>query len=297
MVDALSGADVWARKADVLRARFGALSDAELSDTLREMFRRMDADGSGTLSEEELRAALAELGVQAEPTQVRAMLQVADADGDARVKEDEFVDVISSIRAGASRIQVALRRKGRSPLPALLAGPLILLIEARPATPPPHSLPAPPCRALHCSLTARGGAGGVAARPRRRRFRPRTPCPPRAAPAGAEAAGRRGTEGEAAAGKGRAVGYARRRGARGAQEAAERPPPAPARQRRRYPRQLRQPRPAPPRAPCPSPARAAPRCAHVVLGRSVPPLPPPPSRTNWTRLVPPPVLTGRAVYM
>ena len=148
MVDALSGADVWARKADVLRARFGALSDAELSDTLREMFRRMDADGSGTLSEEELRAALAELGVQAEPTQVRAMLQVADADGDARVKEDEFVDVISSIRAGASRIQVALRRKGRSPLPALLAGPLILLIEARPATPPPLStrppLPRPP---------------------------------------------------------------------------------------------------------------------------------------------------------
>ena len=78
------------------------------------------------------------------------------------MKEDEFVDVISSIRAGASRIQVALRRKGRSPLPALLTGPLILLIEARPATPPPHSLPAPPCRALHCSLTARGGAGGAA---------------------------------------------------------------------------------------------------------------------------------------
>ena len=161
VVDALSGADVWARKADVLRARFGALSDAELSDTLREMFRRMDADGSGTLSEEELRAALAELGVQAEPTQVRAMLQVADADGDARVKEDEFVDVISSIRAGASRIQVALRRKGRSPLPPLLAGPLIFLIEARPTTPPRPTLPPPPLVAPSTAASPRGAGQAV----------------------------------------------------------------------------------------------------------------------------------------
>ena len=88
------------------------LSDAELSDTLREMFRRMDADGSGTLSEEELRAALAELGVQAEPTQVRAMLQVADADGDARVKEDEFVDESVAIASGCAR-RDTWRREGR----------------------------------------------------------------------------------------------------------------------------------------------------------------------------------------
>jgi hypothetical protein len=31
---------------------------------------------------------------------------------------------------------------------------------------------------------------------------------------------------------------------------------------------------------------------HFICDPSVRPAPPPPSRTNWTRLVPPPVLTG-----
>ncbi len=71
-----------------------SLLEPEARALLRKVFNEVDKDGSGNISEEELRAALSDLKLDA--SKAGEMLREADEDGDGGIDFDEFEEAMTS---------------------------------------------------------------------------------------------------------------------------------------------------------------------------------------------------------
>lgn len=66
------------------------LSEEEIIG-LKEMFKSMDTDNSGTITYEELKAGLPKLGTKLSETEVRQLMEAADVDGNGTIDYIEFI--------------------------------------------------------------------------------------------------------------------------------------------------------------------------------------------------------------
>ncbi|XVF47267.1 hypothetical protein PTKIN_Ptkin03bG0095700 [Pterospermum kingtungense] len=73
-----------------LRVIAGCLSEEEIMG-LKEMFRGMDTDNSGTITLEELKQGLAKQGTKLSEFEVKQLMEAADADGNGTIDYDEFI--------------------------------------------------------------------------------------------------------------------------------------------------------------------------------------------------------------
>ncbi|KAL8099651.1 calcium-dependent protein kinase 17-like [Apium graveolens] len=73
-----------------LRVIAGCLSEEEIIG-LKQMFKSMDADNSGTITLEELKQGLAQQGTKLSEYEVKQLMEAADADGDGTINYDEFI--------------------------------------------------------------------------------------------------------------------------------------------------------------------------------------------------------------
>ncbi|KAG0479146.1 hypothetical protein HPP92_013865 [Vanilla planifolia] len=73
-----------------LRVIAGCLSEEEIRG-LKEMFKNMDSDNSGTITAEELRQGLLQQGTKLSEAEVKQLLEAADADGNGTIDYDEFI--------------------------------------------------------------------------------------------------------------------------------------------------------------------------------------------------------------
>ncbi|KAK6272592.1 hypothetical protein POUND7_009675 [Theobroma cacao] len=73
-----------------LRVIAGCLSEEEIMG-LKEMFRGMDTDNSGTITLEELKQGLAKQGTKLSEYEVKQLMEAADADGNGTIDYDEFI--------------------------------------------------------------------------------------------------------------------------------------------------------------------------------------------------------------
>ncbi|KAI4304798.1 hypothetical protein MLD38_040266 [Melastoma candidum] len=77
-------------KKAALRVIAGCLSEEEIMG-LKEMFRGMDTDNSGTITLEELKQGLSKQGTKLSESEVRQLMEAADADGNGTIDYDEFI--------------------------------------------------------------------------------------------------------------------------------------------------------------------------------------------------------------
>ncbi|KAI7728193.1 hypothetical protein M8C21_012885, partial [Ambrosia artemisiifolia] len=68
----------------------GCLSEEEIMG-LKEMFKGMDTDNSGTITLEELKQGLSKQGPRLSENEVKQLLEAADADGNGTIDYDEFI--------------------------------------------------------------------------------------------------------------------------------------------------------------------------------------------------------------
>ncbi|GJM92806.1 hypothetical protein PR202_ga09307 [Eleusine coracana subsp. coracana] len=68
----------------------GCLSEEEIKG-LKEMFKGMDADNSGTITVDELRRGLAKQGTKLSEAEVEQLMEAADADGNGTIDYEEFI--------------------------------------------------------------------------------------------------------------------------------------------------------------------------------------------------------------
>ncbi|VFQ95483.1 unnamed protein product [Cuscuta campestris] len=73
-----------------LRVIAGCLSEEEIMG-LKEMFKSMDTDGSGTITLEELKQGLAKQGTKLSEYEVKQLMEAADADGNGTIDYEEFI--------------------------------------------------------------------------------------------------------------------------------------------------------------------------------------------------------------
>ncbi|KAG5238544.1 calcium-dependent protein [Salix suchowensis] len=73
-----------------LRVIAGCLSEEEIMG-LKEMFRGIDTDNSGTITLEELKQGLAKQGTKLSEYEVKQLMEAADADGNGSIDYDEFI--------------------------------------------------------------------------------------------------------------------------------------------------------------------------------------------------------------
>ncbi|KAF3539588.1 hypothetical protein F2Q69_00019035 [Brassica cretica] len=73
-----------------LRVIAGCLSEEEIMG-LKEMFKGMDTDDSGTITLEELRQGLAKQGTRLSEYEVQQLMEAADADGNGTIDYGEFI--------------------------------------------------------------------------------------------------------------------------------------------------------------------------------------------------------------
>ncbi|XVE78991.1 hypothetical protein DITRI_Ditri14bG0022300 [Diplodiscus trichospermus] len=73
-----------------LRVIAGCLSEEEIRG-LKEMFKGMDTDNSGTITLEELKQGLAKQGTKLSEYEVKQLMEAADADGNGTIDYDEFI--------------------------------------------------------------------------------------------------------------------------------------------------------------------------------------------------------------
>jgi len=71
------------------------ISGPEVQAELREAFNVFDKDGNGTISEDELRQVMHNLGEKLTDEDIKAMMREADTDGDGEVNFEEFVQMMS----------------------------------------------------------------------------------------------------------------------------------------------------------------------------------------------------------
>ena len=79
-----------------------------------DVFHRMDADGSGELDEEELAAALAEMGLKITEAEVQLLMGAIDTDGGGTVDIDEFLTFLKKARQ-PTQARVPAKRPLSSP--------------------------------------------------------------------------------------------------------------------------------------------------------------------------------------
>nr|CAB3488999.1 unnamed protein product [Digitaria exilis] len=77
-------------KKAALRIIAGCLSEEEITG-LKEMFKNIDKDNSGTITLEELKNGLAKHGTKLSDTEIQQLMEAADADGNGLIDYDEFV--------------------------------------------------------------------------------------------------------------------------------------------------------------------------------------------------------------
>ncbi|CAK9314238.1 unnamed protein product [Citrullus colocynthis] len=73
-----------------LRVIAGCLSEEEIMG-LKQMFKSMDTDNSGTITLEELKQGLAKQGTKLSEYEVKQLMEAADADGNGTIDYDEFI--------------------------------------------------------------------------------------------------------------------------------------------------------------------------------------------------------------
>ncbi|XP_019190248.1 PREDICTED: calcium-dependent protein kinase 34-like [Ipomoea nil] len=73
-----------------LRVIAGCLSEEEIMG-LKDMFRTMDTDGSGTITLEELKQGLSKQGTKLSEYEVKQLMEAADADGNGTIDYEEFI--------------------------------------------------------------------------------------------------------------------------------------------------------------------------------------------------------------
>ncbi|KAG6629823.1 hypothetical protein CIPAW_14G111800 [Carya illinoinensis] len=73
-----------------LRVIAGCLSEEEIRG-LKEMFKGMDTDNSGTITLEELKQGLSKQGTKLSEYEVKQLMEAADADGNGTIDYDEFI--------------------------------------------------------------------------------------------------------------------------------------------------------------------------------------------------------------
>uniref|UniRef100_A0A453FRK3 non-specific serine/threonine protein kinase n=1 Tax=Aegilops tauschii subsp. strangulata TaxID=200361 RepID=A0A453FRK3_AEGTS len=77
-------------KKAALRVIAGCLSEEEIRG-LKEMFKSMDSDNSGTITVDELRKGLGKQGTKLTEAEVEQLMEAADADGSGTIDYDEFI--------------------------------------------------------------------------------------------------------------------------------------------------------------------------------------------------------------
>ncbi len=60
-----------------------------------EIFRRYDADGSGTIEAAELGEVMKDLGQEVSPAELRKMIEAIDADGSGEIDFEEFMQAVN----------------------------------------------------------------------------------------------------------------------------------------------------------------------------------------------------------
>ncbi|XP_038993731.1 calcium-dependent protein kinase 34-like [Hibiscus syriacus] len=73
-----------------LKVISGCLSEEEIRG-LKEMFKGMDTDNSGTITLEELKHGLAKKGTKLSEYEVKQLVEAADADGNGTIDYEEFI--------------------------------------------------------------------------------------------------------------------------------------------------------------------------------------------------------------
>ncbi|URE28702.1 calcium-dependent protein kinase [Musa troglodytarum] len=77
-------------KKAALKVIAGCLSEEEIKG-LKEMFKDMDSDNSGTITLEELEQGLAKQGTKLSEHEVKQLMEAADADGNGAIDYEEFI--------------------------------------------------------------------------------------------------------------------------------------------------------------------------------------------------------------
>ncbi|XP_010904692.2 calcium-dependent protein kinase 2 [Elaeis guineensis] len=77
-------------KKAALRVIAGCLSEEEIQG-LKQMFKNMDTDNSGTITLEELKQGLCKQGTKLSEVELKQLLQAADADGNGTIDYEEFI--------------------------------------------------------------------------------------------------------------------------------------------------------------------------------------------------------------
>nr|CAD1843510.1 unnamed protein product [Ananas comosus var. bracteatus] len=77
-------------KKAALRVIAGCLSEEEIKG-LKEMFKNIDTDNSGTITLDELKQGLAKQGTKLSELEVKQLMEAADADGNGLIDYEEFI--------------------------------------------------------------------------------------------------------------------------------------------------------------------------------------------------------------